>query len=334
MKTKLLVCCAFITSFLLSACDTNSDKFIRLVNENATDEAQELYAFLQESSKKVILSGQHNYPGTISQYTEEVYAVTGKKAFVWGQDFGFTYDGQDGIIHRDKIIKEAIKKHKEGHIITLMWHAVRPIDDEPNGWKESVQNELTDSQWNDLVTPGTEIYNKWLSQLDVIAGYLKILQNNNIPVIWRPYHEMNGKWFWWGGKKGEKGYKLLFRNMYNYFTNHHKLNNLIWVWNANEIRNSDVGEYEDFFPGLDVVDILATDIYSGKYSREEYEQLKTLSQGKPIAIGECGELPSVEVIKQQPGWCWFMCWAGYLKNANPLDKVLEVYNYKGVKNLE
>lgn len=333
MKTKLSVWCVFFI-LLFVACNSNNSSYIKLNNKNATKEAQELYSFLQESSKKVILSGQHNYPGTFSQYSDEVYSVTGKKAFVWGQDFGFTYDDKDGIIYRDSIIKEAIKKHKEGHIITLMWHAVRPIDNEPNGWKESIQNELTQDEWNDLVTPGTEIQKKWLSQLDVVAGYLKILQNNNIPVIWRPYHEMNGEWFWWGGKKGEKGYKQLYRNMYNYFTNHHKLNNLIWVWNANEVRSSDIGEYEEFFPGLDVVDILATDVYSGKYPKSEYEQLKNMAQGKPIAIGECGPLPPVEVLKDQPGWCWFMCWAGFLLEANSPEKIKEVYNYEGVRNLK
>ena len=116
--------------------------------------------------------------------------------------------------------------------------------------------------------------------------------------------------------------------------NYHKLNNLIWVWNANEVRSSDIGEYEEFFPGLDVVDILATDVYSGKYPKSEYEQLKNMAQGKPIAIGECGPLPPVEVLKEQPGWCWFMCWAGFLLDANSPEKIKGVYNYEGVRNLK
>ena len=101
-----------------------------------------------------------------------------------------------------------------------------------------------------------------------------------------------------------------------------------------EVRSSDIGEYEEFFPGLDVVDILATDVYSGKYPKSEYEQLKNMAQGKPIAIGECGPLPPVEVLKDQPGWCWFMCWAGFLLEANSPEKIKEVYNYEGVRNLK
>jgi mannan endo-1,4-beta-mannosidase len=95
------------------------------------------------------------------------------------------------------MIQEAIRQHEQGSIITLMWHAVRPIDDEPNGWKESVQNDLTDAEWRELLTPGSALHQRWLAQLDVIASHLQVLQEHRIPVLWRPYHEMNGGWFWW-----------------------------------------------------------------------------------------------------------------------------------------
>ena len=82
-----------------------------------------------------------------------------------------------------------------------MWHAVRPIEDEPVKFSTSVQGKLTDAQWHDLVTPSTEINERWKSQVDVIAFYLKQLRDAHVPVLWRPYHEMNGGWFWWCQKK-------------------------------------------------------------------------------------------------------------------------------------
>ena len=115
----------------------------------------------------------------------------------------------------------------------MMWHAVRPTDPETAGWKESVQNQLTEAQWKELVTPGTPLHRRWLAQVDGIPGYLKRLQRKKVPVLWRPYHEMNGGWFWWGQKRGEGGYRTLWRLMYDRLTHHHKLNNLLWVWNAN-----------------------------------------------------------------------------------------------------
>jgi mannan endo-1,4-beta-mannosidase len=319
-------------SFLLGLLGCESG--VQPVNPDAGKEAKDLLNYIYTMKGDSILSGQHNYPGTLSESTEEVYEITGKYPMVWGQDFGFTPDGQDGIIYRERNMQEAIKKYREGYIITLMWHAVRPIDDEPNGWKESVQNDLTDDQWEELVTPGTPLHNRWLKQLDVVAGHLKVLCDNKVPVLWRPYHEMNGGWFWWGKKEGEKGYKLLWRNMYDYFTRHHKLNNLIWVWNANELRGENVTSYADYFPGPDVVDILATDVYTGNYDRRNYDLLLELAQTKPIAIGECGPLPSHEVLEEQPEWTWFMCWSRMIQRRNTTDEILNVYNDKKVLTLK
>ena len=307
---------------------------VQPVNPEASKEAKALLDYIYTLKGESILSGQHNYPGTLSESTGEVQDITGEYPAVWGQDFGFTQDGQDGIIFRERNMQEAIRKHQEGYIITLMWHAVRPIDDEPNGWKESVQNDLTDAEWEELVTPGTPLHKRWLKQLDVVAEHLKVLRDNKVPVLWRPYHEMNGGWFWWGKKKGKNGYQLLWRNMYDYFTNHHELNNLIWVWNANELRGENVTSYADYFPGLDVVDILATDVYTGNYDRKNYDMLLELAQTKPIAIGECGPLPSPEVLREQPEWTWFMCWARMIKRENTTEEILDVYKNDHVINLK
>ena len=321
----------FIFAYVAVSCNSG----VQPVNPNASKEAKELLKTIYAMKGDSILSGQHNYPGTLSESTEEVHEITGEYPVVWGQDFGFTQDDKDGIIYRERNMQEAIKKHEEGYIITLMWHAVRPIDDEPDGWKESVQNELTDKEWSDLVTPGTPLHERWLKQLDEVAGHLKVLRDAKIPVLWRPYHEMNGGWFWWGDKKGEDGYQALWRNMYDYFTNHHKLNNLIWVWNANALRNKNIGAYKEYYPGPDVVDILATDFYGNDlYSMKDYNSLLELAQGKPIAIGECGPLPSPEVIEDQPEWTWFMCWARMITRQNTEEEIIDVYKYKQVLNLD
>lgn len=300
------------------------------VNPDASPEARNLLRYLYSIQGKYTLSGQHNYPGTISQYSDEAFQLTGKYPAVWGQDFGFTATGKDGIDSRPAMIKEAIRKYEQGFIITLMWHAVRPIDDEPNGWKESVQNKLTEEQWRELVTPGTELHNRWLAQIDTVAGYLKILRDHEVPVLWRPYHEMNGKWFWWGGWEGKEGYQKLWRNMYDRFVNHHQLNNLIWVWNANALVNEWIGDYKVYFPGLDVVDILATDVYGGRYDLVNHTRLLELAEGKPITIGECGKLPTPEILKEQPYWTWFMCWAGHLTKDNNPEEILNIYRDKRV----
>jgi len=304
------------------------------VNPDASPAARSLLNYLYSISGKSTLSGQHNYPGTISDFSEEVHSITGKRPVVWGQDFGFTASGQDGIDNRDAVIEEAIRQHQNGSIITLMWHAVRPIDNEPDGWKSSVQNELTDAQWVELVTPGTPLHLRWLAQLDRIAEHLKTLKEHGVPVLWRPYHEMNGAWFWWGKKPGEEGYQKLWRLMYQRFVDYHELNNLIWVWNANGLVHSNIGNYTDYFPGIDVVDVLATDVYGNRYDAAHPEKLQALAQGKPIAIGECGVLPTPEILEAQPDWTWFMCWTTWLTDKNTAEEIRALYSDPRVTTLE
>ena len=107
----------------------------KLNNPNATKEAQELLDFLNRISGKYILSGQHNYPHEISIYSDSVLDITGKEAVVWGSDFSYH---EKAVNNRQNIINEAIDKHNKGHIITLMYHQVRPQDDEPDGNKGMV----------------------------------------------------------------------------------------------------------------------------------------------------------------------------------------------------
>lgn len=309
----------------------NPNNRFRLVNASASPEAKELYDYLQNLTGKYILSGQHNTPAHRSFYSNQAAGIAGSYPAIWGQDFGFTLDDMDGIIYRQNVIDEAIKQHQEGSIITLMWHSVRPIEEEPGTFKDSVCGKLTDDEWIDLVTPGSDIYMRWRRQVDVIADFLKQLQDLGIPVLWRPYHEMNGEWFWWGKRTGPTGYSALWKQLYDRLTRVHKLNNLVWVWNANSPGDG-VLPYEDCFPGIDSVDVLACDIYRNEYEPRYYEDLLTLSQGKPIALGEVGIVPSPEVIESQPLWAWFMVWTDFLTRENPSNSIEQLYKNPRVRS--
>ena len=299
--------------FLVLFCGTSplfaSDGPDKPVTPNPSPEAVELLQYLYSISGKHTLTGQHCNPLVGSTRLPAVYKATRKYyPAVFGQDFGFSEPGTwDGINYRQQIVDEAIRRHEEGFIITLMWHAVRPIDNEPVTFEESVQGKLTDEQWRDLVTPGTEINERWKSQVDVIAWFVKQLQYAGVPVLWRPYHEMNGDWFWWGKKASDDGYKKLYRMLFDRLVHFHKLNNLIWVFNANEL-NENVDPSDKYFPGDDVVDVLAIDVYRGSYARKDYEQLLALAGDRPIGLGEVGRLPSPDTLRAQPRWTWFMSW--------------------------
>ncbi len=313
----------------LAAADKNNNP--GPVNPNASDEARELLDFLYRISGKYILSGHHNYTRFPTKFNDEVKKMTGYYPVVWGSDFGFYFRGKEPDEVRQNMIDKAIEIHNNGQIVTLMWHCCYPADGDSCS-KESIwvwDNKVPQSIWDSLTTPGTSLNNQWRSQADKVAMYLKQLQEAHVPVLWRPYHEMNGVWFWWCRHPGEEGFAKLWRMMYDYFTNHHKLNNLLWVWNANaprDIPGDEAYSYDEYFPGIEYVDVLAADVYHNDYKQSHHDDLVKLAQGKPVALGEVGEMPVPQTIKEQPRWTWFMGWSDFLFKANNADSVRSLYN--------
>lgn len=298
----LLFCVSFLSGLSLASAAP------KLSVPNASPEAVALYQYLLDNSGKHTLSGQHSVPLTGDTRLATVEKSYGVYPAVFSQDFGFSAPGTwDGINYRQRIVDDSIRRHSEGFIINLMWHAVRPTDDEPQTFEQSVQGKLTDEQWREVLTPGTRLNERWKAHVDVIAFFLRQLRDARVPVLWRPYHEMNGKWFWWGGRPGPENFTKLYRMLYDRLTNFHGLNNLIWVYGPNEVKNG-VAEYADFFPGHDVVDALATDVYTENFNQYNYDTLLALADGKPIALGETGPIPTVELLKSQPRWSWFVAW--------------------------
>lgn len=240
---------------------------------------------------------------------------------------------------RNQMIGEIKKQYARGHIITLMWHGCYPTEgDCCNGssiW--AMENRPSPEEWDTLVTEGTDLNKAWKENADKIAGYLKQLQDADIPVLWRPYHEMNGVWFWWCNHRGDRGFKRLWIMMYDYFTNHHKLNNLIWVWNTNaprDIPNDEAWPYEWFYPGDAYVDILAADVYRKDYKQSHHDDLGALAKGKPIALGEVGEIPTDEILQKQPRWSWYMPWGWILFASNKPDEIKSLMNSERVLTLD
>lgn len=297
------------------------------VTPGASPAASRLLEYLYRISGKQTLVGQHCAPLIGSTRLVVVERTMKHYPALFGQDFGFDAAGAwDGINFRQRIVDEAIRRHDEGFVITLMWHAVRPTEDEPVTFRDSIQGELTEAEWTELITPGTRLHQRWQAQVDVIAWFLKQLQAADIPVLWRPYHEMNGEWFWWGKKPGEQGYRRLYRMLFERFVYFHGLKNLLWVFNANEVRQN-VDPYAPYFPGAEVVDVLATDVYRSGFATLDYESLLALAGDKPIALGEVGRPPSPEILHIQPRWTWFMVWGDlpppFLPEAESIPPIYE-----------
>jgi mannan endo-1,4-beta-mannosidase len=301
------------------------------VNQDATPAAQALLKKLDEISGQYTLTGQHNFPDEVSRWSDRDYDLTGKFPAIFGQDFGFAADAdKDSTEGRPSMIEEAERQYRDGAVIALTWHAVRPTDDEPVTFHDSVQDHLTDFEWKELLTPGTDIYNRWAEQVDVIAGYLRQLQEAGVPVLFRPYHEMNGNWFWWGGRPGEDGSAALYRQLYDRLVHVHHLNNLIWVWNVNS-PSENAGPIEPYFPGPRYVDVVTMDIY-GEFKQDYYDATVALAGDKPIALAEVGAMPTLEVLAGQPRWAYFMMWSGLAEIANTPDQLQTMFHAPNLLN--
>jgi mannan endo-1,4-beta-mannosidase len=311
-------------ALVLLGCAGNAIAQNAPVNTHATPEARALLRFIDSISGHYTLTGQHNFPNSISRWTDRAYDLTGKYPALFGQDFGFAGgDDKDSVEARPAMIAEAERQYAHGAVIALTWHAVRPTDDEPVTFHDSVQGHLSDFEWHELLTPGTVLYNRWCAQVDVVAGYLKQLQDAHVPVLFRAYHEMNGNWFWWGGRPGQDGSAALYRQIYDRFVNVHHLGNLVWVWNVNTPSPS-AGPIADYYPGPQYVDVLTIDIY-GAFNQEYYTDMLALAAGKPIAMGEVGMAPTPQILAAQPRWAYFMVWSNLVDFSNTVDALTTLY---------
>lgn len=237
-------------------------------------------------------------------------------------------------LHRERLalMDRCIHLHREGHIITLMWHGPVPDCGDRSGDHDLWTHDFfPEKRWRELLTPGSDLHLAWENQVDRIAGYLKILADLDIPVLWRPYHEMNGGWFWWGRHPNDNfGFNRLWNMLFERFTRIHSLHNLLWVWNPNAPRDTpgdEAGDYVDYYPGGETVDILATDIYHNDYRKSHYTDLVALAEGRPVALGEVGHLPDPELLCEQPRWSWIMPWGGLVFRFNSNKKVRTLYQY-------
>ncbi|MDA3930214.1 MAG: glycosyl hydrolase [Prolixibacteraceae bacterium] len=250
---------------------------------------------------------------------------------------GFAEEGDtDSYLARPDIVTEAIRQHKMGSIVTICWHAVPPTVEEPVTFRgmpgadstklASVQGQLLDEQYEELFTPGTELNTRWFAQMDTVAYFLKQLQEAKVPVLWRPYHEMNGNWFWWGGRtEGEYTTKAIYQTLFDRYVKHHKFTNLIWVWSVDRVSRPGM-EFEKYYPGNEYLDMLALDVYGSDFAQSYYDGLMELSEGKPLVLGEVGNPPTAEVMNAQPNWAYWVVWAGMVRNTTPKEYANHVEN--------
>ena len=296
------------------------------VNPCATKEARELLAFFYHANGKVTLTGQHNQMPRMGITSEKVEEITGKYPLIWGGEWGFSDERHDtdNVKYRPKLLDQIRAQHRAGRIVVMTYHQASPTVGEPCDFRGGVQVSISDADWDEILATGTPLHKVWEEHVDRLAAALSTLRDEKIPVIFRPYHEMNGAWFWWGGEP--ERFKDLWHMTYDRFVNHHQLNNLLWAWNPDKPHPG----VERFFPGHDTVDLLGTDIYPGRdreetYPQEWYDRMKGLAGDKPLALSEISEMPNPADFDRQP-WTYIMGWDNLVFGANTPEQLWAYYH--------
>lgn len=291
-------------------------------------QSHQVLDYLYRISGTHTVAGAHNDEPNADpdQWTEFVKQATGKYPGLWSGDFLYQ---RENIDDRWTMIKEAKKQWDNGAIINIMWHACPPDQGEPCGWDPGVKGQLTDKQWQDLLTDGTALNAAWKVRMDDIAVYLQHLKDNGVEVLFRPLHEMNldkEEAFWWSGRPGPNGTARLYRATHDYMVDQKGLTNLVWVWDMLDIR-MDLAEYN---PGHEYWEVFAFDVYGmgrpnglpNGYDPSWYRYILRIVGDKPIALGECSRIPTPDMLAAQPRWTFFMPWPGLERKKDAIKTLL------------
>lgn len=302
------------------------------VNPQATYHARKLLQYLTKIGGQGIVTGQHTQTVAMEEI-DKIREVTGKEPALRGFELlayspNIRYETGDEhcrieIDENRNTLEQARTFGRKGGIVAFTWHWFSPL----GGRDKSFYAEKTEFDPERVLHAGTAEREAFYYDMDVMAGCLKPFMDEDIPVLWRPFHESEGDWFWWG-RKGPAVAAGLYRLMYEHFVNVHRLNNLLWVWNC---------PLKEGYPGDDVVDIISRDIYTEKGTksdyRKEYEELISITEEKkPAALAEIGILPDIEMLeKSRVPWCYYMTWSkGFVmgEEFNSYETLCGIYDSK------
>ena len=303
-----------------------------LCNPNASPNAKRLMEYLASIEGKRILTGQH----TLTMAQEELHhvgAITGKLPAVCGFEL-LSYSpnirletGDEAcvreVLENRGTLQRAWEWAQQGGILTFTWHWYSPL----GGRDKAFYAWNTDFDPSQAIIEGTQEHRAMCSDLDHMAALLQPFCDADVPILWRPFHEAEGNWFWWGAKGPDVARKL-YQFMFRYYTQHHHLDNLVWVWTS---------PLPDGYVGDDCCDIISRDMYPAPHAHSAFEQKLTelrmiTTADKGAAIAETGIIPDPdELARLHTPWLWYMTWSGgfaLTEDHNSYDALRKLYHHE------
>lgn len=259
--------------------------------------AEKLISRMAALQKRGVMIGHQDDPvyGCSWKWEEgrsDVKELTGHYPAVMGFDLGDIELGHDKNLDGvpfDRMRREIVAQHERGGIVTLSWHANNPATGK-NAWDTGGGNVV------EQLLPGGQLngrFETWLRRVADFMASLKTAKGEQVPVIFRPWHEMSGGWFWWGeGRCTAEQYRQLYRYTFNYMRKYDALrrrkgHNVVWAYSPNLADGKETVEhYEKFWPGDDVVDLIGIDVYQRQPDNAQYQGWLRSELDVVKAVGE------------------------------------------------
>lgn len=273
-------------------------------------------------SDSLVIIGQHAGDADVTaqgyqDYVEDLALLTGSYPALVGFEYGMSPN-----IDLHYINQFAIEHWKKGGWVTICWHADNPFTEGYSfRWNSIEKKDSIDLLKLLKSAPDSKARRGYRAELAKVGAALKELNDAGVPVFWRPFHEMNGSWFWWGTNNfknptNTKAYRLLWEDMYNYFTKELGLENLIWIYGPFASAEW-VSSFDAFYPGDENCDIVGVDIYTKTPVFMDYEAM--VKYNKPLVIAEIGpsndgygNFNGMDVLKTLRGKAsWFLQWSSW-----------------------
>jgi len=287
----------FLALLAFAATPIHAAETYRPADPKATKQVRAVLNFLKQQQGKVLISGQTDLKD--ARWIEE---NTGRLPVVLALDFMRTPARMGRQVADTDTAIDWFKN--KGGIVSYQWHWSSPTgasDPESGFYAKSTTFDLHKA----LADPKSPEYVGLIADIDDVAVELKRMNKAGVPIIFRPLHEAQGTWFWWGAKGPEacrKLYDLLFDRM----TKHHRLHNIIWAWTAYP-DSQNKGKAKDWYPGDNKVDLVVSDYCEKK---TEYDELVALTGGrKMVALSETMNAPDPDKVLAEIPWAYWVTWA-------------------------
>lgn len=306
--------CTFIAALIIQTIVCKGQT-LKLIDVNATAETKALYYNLHRLSKDHILFGHqhateygHGWSGEDNR--SDVKSVTGSHPAVIGVDFSGLSGRSDQEIEKNKIElkKNIAATYDRGGVTTISWHFSNPASEGGFYWKDSVSAPAVK-----YIIPGGTHHEKYKSILQTIGSLAKEIKGKDgkqVPMIFRPYHEFDGDWFWWGKSHCTvEEFTSLWKFTVSYLRDSLGVHNFIYAFSPDNKFNT-AAQYLERYPGDEWVDMLGMDNYGdwgrdGKYNVETgVKKLQIISEyavkkNKVAAFTETG-------LESLPNSTWWM----------------------------